>query len=169
MLNWVKWIEESCKHDISLLNAMIIWYAKIYFPKQALELYKQMELEGVKWNRFTFPLYKNARVQLEFAIRIEIHGHIVGIWFISNVFMVNSLITMYTKCGCVKDAQQVFDEMLEHNLVSWNSMIVRYSQNGHANEVLMLFREMQLQGVEKYSITIVVFSQLACNWKPSSG
>ena len=70
--------------------------------------------------------------------------------------MVNSLMTMYTKCGYVEDAQQVFDEMLEHNLVSWNSMIVEHSQNGNANEDLMFFREMQLQGVEKYAITIVV-------------
>ena len=47
--------------------------------------------------------------------------------------MVNSLMTMYTKCGYVEDAQQVFDEMLECDLVSWNFMIVGYSQNGHTN------------------------------------
>ena len=47
--------EESCRHDISLSNAMIIGYANSAFLKQALELYKQMELEGVKWKRFTFP------------------------------------------------------------------------------------------------------------------
>ena len=47
--------EESCRHDISLLNAMIIGYASSDFLKQALELYKQMELEGMKWNSFTFP------------------------------------------------------------------------------------------------------------------
>lgn len=93
---------------------------------------------------------------MNLQLGIEIHGHIVGTRFISDVFVVNSLITMYTKCGCVEDAQQVFDEMLECDLVSWNSMIAGYSQNGQANEALMLFREMQLQGVEKYAITIVV-------------
>lgn len=54
--------EESCRHDISLWNAMIIGYANSDFPEQALELYKQMELAGVKHNRFTFPLYRNAQV-----------------------------------------------------------------------------------------------------------
>ena len=39
---------------------------------------------------------------LNLQLGIEIHGHIVGM-FISNVFMVNLLITMYTKCGCVED------------------------------------------------------------------
>ena len=81
-------------------------------------------------------------ILLNLHLGIEIHGHIVGTGFISNPFMVNSLITMYTKCWCVEDAQQVFNEMLEHNLVSWNPMIAGYSQNGHANEVLMLFKEM---------------------------
>ena len=33
-------------------------------------------------------------------------------------FMVNLLITMYTKCGCVDDAQQVFDKILDRDLVS---------------------------------------------------
>ena len=47
--------------------------------------------------------------------------------------MVNSLMTMYTKCGYVEDAQQVFDEMLERDLIPWNFMIAEYSQNGHAN------------------------------------
>ena len=47
--------DESCRHDISLSNVMIIGYANSDFSKQALELYKKMDLEGVKWNRFTFP------------------------------------------------------------------------------------------------------------------
>ena len=54
--------DESCRHDISLWNAKIIGYVSSDFLEQALELYKQMELAGVKWNRFTFTLYKNAQV-----------------------------------------------------------------------------------------------------------
>ena len=52
--------EESCRSDISLWNAMIRRYENNDFPEQALELYKQMEFEGVKQNMFTFPLYRNA-------------------------------------------------------------------------------------------------------------
>ena len=70
--------------------------------------------------------------------------------------MDNSLITMYTICWCVEDAQQLFDETFERDLVSWSSMILGYSDNIHANEVLIIFKEMPLEGVEKDSITIMV-------------
>ena len=58
--------EESCMHDISLWNAMIIGYANSDFPKQALELYKQMELAGVKQNMFTFPPVQACTILLNF-------------------------------------------------------------------------------------------------------
>ncbi|KAM1754506.1 hypothetical protein ACFX12_006962 [Malus domestica] len=50
---------------------------------------------------------------------------------------------MYSRCGCLGFARQVFENMLERALVSWNSMIVGFAVNGHAEEALEFFNLMQ--------------------------
>lgn len=65
---------------------------------------------------------------------------------------------MYSKCGYVADAFQVFDNMPERNVVSWESMILAYARNGHAREALKLMHRMQAEGfvVDDYIHTTVI-------------
>ncbi|KFK29928.1 hypothetical protein AALP_AA7G196500 [Arabis alpina] len=43
-------------------------------------------------------------------------------------FLVNNLISMYSKCGSLTYARRVFDTMPERDLVSWNSILAAYAQ-----------------------------------------
>jgi pentatricopeptide repeat protein len=43
-----------------------------------------------------------------------------GIWI---VFLGNSLVDMYAKFGSMEDANNVFNEMPSHDVVTWNVMI----------------------------------------------
>ncbi|KAF2584438.1 hypothetical protein F2Q70_00034027 [Brassica cretica] len=44
-------------------------------------------------------------------------------------FLVNNLISMYSKCGSLTYARLVFDKMPERDLVSWNSILAAYAQS----------------------------------------
>ncbi|XP_074297167.1 pentatricopeptide repeat-containing protein At5g04780, mitochondrial [Silene latifolia] len=55
----------------------------------------------------------------------------------------NMLINMYCKCGLIKPARQVFDQMPERSLISWNTIIGAYAKNGREDEALSLFVKMQ--------------------------
>ncbi|KAJ0247346.1 F-box domain-containing protein [Hirschfeldia incana] len=44
-------------------------------------------------------------------------------------FLINNLITMYSKCGSRTYARRVFDKMPERDLVSWNSILAAYAQS----------------------------------------
>jgi len=59
-----------------------------------------------------------------------------------NMFVANSLITMYSKCGSIANARRVFDEMPERDTVAWTGMIARYAQNDYSDEALELFGQM---------------------------
>ncbi|KMZ61179.1 hypothetical protein ZOSMA_54G01100 [Zostera marina] len=49
---------------------------------------------------------------------------------------------MYTKCGCMNDADQVC-LLPERNIVSWNSMITSaYAQNGQGKAALRCFQRL---------------------------
>ncbi|KAF3531514.1 hypothetical protein DY000_02036702 [Brassica cretica] len=44
-------------------------------------------------------------------------------------FLINNLISMYSKCGSLTYARLVFDKMPERDLVSWNSILAAYAQS----------------------------------------
>ncbi|XP_057481295.1 pentatricopeptide repeat-containing protein At5g39680-like [Actinidia eriantha] len=61
-----------------------------------------------------------------------------------HVIQTNSLINLYSKCGQIKIARQLFDEMRERNVVSWSGLMAGYLHNGFPLEVLRLFKTMAL-------------------------
>ncbi|KAK3022721.1 hypothetical protein RJ639_046705, partial [Escallonia herrerae] len=55
------------------------------------------------------------------------------------VRVMNSLISMYSKCKKVDIAAKLFEDLPFRTLVSWNAMILGYAQNGHITEALNHF------------------------------
>jgi pentatricopeptide repeat protein len=49
---------------------------------------------------------------------------------------------MYGKCGGIEDAEQVFFEMPQRNLVTWNAMVGGYAHIGDAQNALAVFDDM---------------------------
>ncbi|PKA64852.1 Putative pentatricopeptide repeat-containing protein [Apostasia shenzhenica] len=72
-----------------------------------------------------------------------------------NVFVATSLVDMYAKCGRMGNARQVFDEMLEKDVVSWSAMIAGYSSNGLPQEALGLFFKMEAENLKPDCFTLV--------------
>ncbi|KAK2977586.1 hypothetical protein RJ640_007222 [Escallonia rubra] len=73
----------------------------------------------------------------------KIHNHIMTSHHQLDVILNNRIINMYGKCGSMKDARKVFDEMIERNIVSWTSVIAGYAQNDQGIEAVELYLRMQ--------------------------
>lgn len=69
----------------------------------------------------------------------EICVHVLSYGFESDIDVVNSLITMYVKCGDLWSARVAFDKMNKRDRISWNAMIAGYFENGECLEGLRLF------------------------------
>lgn len=65
----------------------------------------------------------------------------------SDVFVANSLIAMYGRCGHCHFSRQVFDKMPRKNEVSWSSMIGACAQNGQFDQGLSLFSRILDEGI----------------------
>jgi len=107
-------------------------------------LYKQMLNKGIVPNNLTFPfLVKGcSRLQYGGSIGEVIHAHVLKFGFLNDVFVGNSLISLFMNFGLSKNARKVFDEMFVRDVVSWNSMVVGYLRNGEVEMALNLFRKM---------------------------
>jgi pentatricopeptide repeat protein len=141
--------------NVFLWNTMIRAYARNGFPEKAIEMYNQLQDTGIQPDNFTFPCVLKVCAGLrDLQQGKEIHDCITRSRFASDLFVRNALIAMYTKCGSVEDARQVFDEMHHRDLVSWNSMISGYAQNGFGNEAIKLFYQVLAEGIDVDPVTV---------------
>ncbi|WOL15076.1 Pentatricopeptide repeat-containing protein [Canna indica] len=67
----------------------------------------------------------------------------------------NSLITMYSNCGCIQEARRVFNSLENPNLISFNSMISACAQHGFPEEAVELFERLRVIGLQPDEITIL--------------
>ncbi|XP_031503748.1 pentatricopeptide repeat-containing protein At3g12770-like [Nymphaea colorata] len=72
-----------------------------------------------------------------------------------DLIVSTAIVDMYSKCGSMSNARNVFDRMPEKNVISWTAMVAGYSQNGQADEALKVFNGMQVAGIKPNSVTLV--------------
>ncbi|XP_020113764.1 pentatricopeptide repeat-containing protein At2g41080 [Ananas comosus] len=66
-----------------------------------------------------------------------------------------SLVSMYSKCGCLDYSLKVFSESCSSDLVLWSAMIAAYGFHGHGHAAVQLFKEMMKEGIEPTEITFL--------------
>lgn len=136
-------------------TTMISGHVQNGFGRDAIHLFRDMQVAAVQPNLHTISNIIIACAELVALHQgREMHGFITRHGFQLDEIVGSALVGMYTKCGCLEDARQVFDKMSERDLVSWTAMIAGYAQCGQADEALKLFHQMQLAGLEPDSVTI---------------
>ncbi|KAK7259672.1 hypothetical protein RIF29_25285 [Crotalaria pallida] len=145
--------------DVVSWTAIISGCSRLGLESEALECLQEMVEEGVLPNSYTYSSALKACAKLEAPVQGKlIHSYASKTPALSNVFVNSALIYMYSKCGYVADAFQVFDNMPKRNLVSWKAMILGYARNGHRREALKLMYRMEAEGfvVDDYIRATVV-------------
>lgn len=151
-----KLFDDMHKPRIFLWNTLIKGYAKNHIFIEAVLVYREMRLVGVRPDSFTFPFVVKACAQLpEIWAGSGVHAHVVkfGLEFVAMVR--TELMLMYVGFGELGLAEFLFESMFERDLVSWNALIASLVQNGHSSKALALFRQMGMAGVKPDAATIV--------------
>lgn len=154
-----KVLDENPEPDLVSWSTLISGYAQNGLGKEALLAFHEMHLLGIKCNDFTFPsVLKACSIKKDFVLGKQIHAIVVVTGFECDVFVANTLVVMYAKCGHLVDARRLFHEIPERNVVSWNALFSCYVQNDIFEEALVLFQEMILSGIspDEYSISNIL-------------
>lgn len=137
-------------------SAMTSGYVQNGYSEEALKLYSLMQQRGMKPNLSIFTNVMSACAELAAMQQCkQIHVHIIKFGLASEIVAANSLVTMYAKCGSLTSGCQIFEEMPEHDAISWNAMISGYALHGFGKEGMQLFEKMQQAGVMPDQITFV--------------
>ncbi|KAJ7540196.1 hypothetical protein O6H91_10G005000 [Diphasiastrum complanatum] len=86
----------------------------------------------------------------------QVHALIVQSVLDSNIFLANTLVHMYSKCGSVLHAHKIFSNMPQHNVYSWTAIISAYADNGKVEEAINLFQQMQETGLAPDKVLFVL-------------
>ncbi|GMI94879.1 hypothetical protein like AT4G19191 [Hibiscus trionum] len=128
-------------------NSMIAGYANFGNFFNAFDLYRRMLVDGIRPDASSIVSLISSCVQPEALFRgTLIHSHGIKSGCDSNIPVINTLISMYSKCGDVNSARLLFDSMSDRTHVSWTVMISGYAEKGNMDEAMSLFFAMEKAG-----------------------
>lgn len=155
--------DKTRERTIYVWNAILRALALAGNGVDVFDLYRQMNWSGIESDRFTYTYILKACVASESSVSLlrkgkEIHAHILRHGFESCVHIMTTLVDMYARFGCVRNASCVFDEMPMRNVVSWSAMITCYAKNERPFEALELFQEMILDNQDSLPNSVTMIS-----------
>ncbi|GLU21167.1 hypothetical protein SLE2022_373260 [Rubroshorea leprosula] len=129
----------------------------------ALHIISGMNDDDVKVDEFSLASFLSSSASLgTMETGKQLHCHSIKSGLGSWISVSNSLIDMYGKCGFLHEAQNVFGEITEPDVVSWNGLIAGLASNGQISSAFSAFDDMRLAGVRPDSITFLLVLN-ACN------
>ncbi|XP_071677753.1 pentatricopeptide repeat-containing protein At4g20770-like [Lolium perenne] len=148
-------LDEMPEPNVVSWNTVIAALARSERAGEALELYEGMLREGLVPTHFTLASVLSACGAVaapEDGRRC--HGLAVKVGLDENQFVENALLGMYTKCGSVGEAVQLFDAMASPNEVSFTAMMGGLAQTGSVDDALRLFARMCRSGIRVDPVSV---------------
>lgn len=167
--------EETAMDDPFVCNTMIRAYARSVFPIKGVRVYNHLQRFDVGSDNFTFSFALRACARalkwLEEdevgSCRLvigrkggEIHCRALKLGFDRDGYVQNSLVFLYSQCGVVELARQVFDEMTERSVASWNIMISAYDRIDDFESADCLFALMPRKNVVSWNTLLSRYVRL---------
>eukprot|EP00250_Pteridium_aquilinum_P020501 c24836_g3_i1 orf=3-833(-) len=168
------------QRDLVAWNAMLTAYVEQGHGDKALQVYRNMLEEGIIPDQKTYVIALQACGILGEKEAVKtfgsdnpvkttvmnltsaLHDDVQKRGFASDVFIGNTLITVYGNYGTFEEAENVFGALSHYQIVSWNAMLSAYVQHSQGERALQLYSRMQDEGTAVNDITLVCILQ-ACS------
>ncbi|KAL5982828.1 hypothetical protein ACLOJK_016905 [Asimina triloba] len=171
--------DEMCWQDPVMWNIIIAGYAQSELHIKAMEFFYSMHVceEEPKPNPITVAVILPVCARLKsLKCGMSVHAYTIKGGWESQTLVGNALVSMYAKCGSVKDeACRVFKQISQRDTISWNAIIAGCSENGLSEEAFGFFRQMLMVDFKPNYSTIAnilplcTFSYVGCYGKEIHG
>ncbi|KAK6940341.1 Pentatricopeptide repeat [Dillenia turbinata] len=147
-------------HNVVMYNAMIAAFIRTESvscepANQAIQLYIEMQRQGMKPSKFTFSSVLKACNGVEaFEHGKQLHAQVFKNNLESDEFIASSLVELYSLLGSTGDSLKCFNATKKLDIVSWTTMIAGLVQNGQFESALSLFYELLASGRKPDEFTI---------------
>ncbi|KAM7272987.1 hypothetical protein ACFE04_027651 [Oxalis oulophora] len=139
-----KIFEKVLDRNVVCWTSMIVGYTRLHLFKDAIELFRQMQLSGVVADAMLVASVISVCGNLGTLDQGRwVHSYCERYNIDMNLSVKNALIDMYSKCGDIDKAQEIFDGLSKGDVVTWTTMISGLAINGKSDEALSLFEKME--------------------------
>ncbi|XP_072961407.1 pentatricopeptide repeat-containing protein At5g52850, chloroplastic [Typha angustifolia] len=143
--------------DVVTYTSMAKGLNQIGHQQRSLEMMTHMLREGVAMDGFSLACFLSSAAGLSSTESgKQLHCYSLKSGLNNKVSVSNSLVDMYSKCGCIREARSIFLAIQEPNVVSWNGLISGLASNGLIPEALSTFEDMRLARAQPDGITFLV-------------
>ncbi|CAK9183765.1 unnamed protein product [Ilex paraguariensis] len=140
--------------DIVLWNCLMDGYAKSGLLEESLALLQLMKLGRVKPNSSTLAgLLSACAASGALAAGECVHDYVKEQQLVLDAVLGTVLVDMYSKCGLLGKAIDIFDRMETKDVKSWTAMILGYGFHGQAKNAITLFYRMEEEGFWPNEVT----------------
>ncbi|KAJ0234266.1 Pentatricopeptide repeat-containing protein [Hirschfeldia incana] len=150
----LKLFDEMPMRDNVSRNTVFNGFMKNREIESGFVLLKRMIRPGLGFDQATLTIALSVcdTPELCFVTKM-VHGLAVLSGYDNVIPVGNALITSYYKCGCSVSGRQVFDEMVQRNVITWTAVITGLVQNELHEDGLRLFSLMRRGLVLPNSVT----------------
>lgn len=136
-------------------TALMSGYASNGKPDQALRCIIWMQQEGVRPDLIAVATVLPVCTKLK-ALKEgkELHAYALRRWFLPNVSLCTSLITMYSTCCRLEYSRRVFHVMDKKTVRAWTALVDAYLKNGDPSTAVELFRLMLLSNQRPDAVAV---------------
>ncbi|RZS21790.1 hypothetical protein BHM03_00054495 [Ensete ventricosum] len=137
-------------------SSMVAGFAQSDLYEEAVWFFRHAHKMGVELTQFTLSAALSACASIAASTEgKQLHSVAVRGGFAANLFVATSLIDVYSKCGCIREAYSVFRNVEDENIVLWNAMITGFSKHARPHEAMMLFEKMRQRGIQPNEVSYV--------------
>ncbi|GKA77868.1 pentatricopeptide repeat-containing protein [Tanacetum coccineum] len=148
--------DKMLRLDCISWGAIISGYAHLGHNEEALRFFVEMKRSGEKANRSIFSCILSTCAEISaLELGFQLHAQLVKVGLRSGWYVGNALLSMYCKCGNIDEANALFEETSDKDIVSWNTIIAGYARHGFGQEALRVFESMKTSGVKPDQVTMV--------------
>ncbi|XP_020587607.1 putative pentatricopeptide repeat-containing protein At3g28640 [Phalaenopsis equestris] len=160
-----KLFDEIPQTDAVHVDVLMNGYLRRGFPFDALELFKEMFVDGLIPDKHVITTALTACSHAG-ALKEGAWIHMCLLnehpGFLEDAFISSSLVSMYAKCGCIEEAVKVFDSAPERNSFMWASMIGGFAVHGLANDAFCCLNRMKDEDGVKPDGIVILSVMAAC-------
>lgn len=151
-----KMFDEISDKNLIAWSTMISGYSKSGMAKEALGLFRDMQMRGVFPDEVTLlSVISACSVSGALDIGRWVHTFVEKQSMKCDLELSTAFVNMYAKCGCIERAKEVFDEMLVRDTKAWSTMIVGLAIHGLVEDALETFRRMEEAKVTPNHVTFL--------------
>ncbi|KAL3527130.1 hypothetical protein ACH5RR_011786 [Cinchona calisaya] len=147
---------EMSTRDIVSWSTIIAGYAQGGCGEEAFEFLSSMRRIGPKPTEFALASILSLCGSMAILDQgKQLHAHVLTIGLDHTAMIRSALINMYSKCGGIGEASNIFYMAENDDIISWTAMINGYADHGYSYEAINLFEGIPKVGLRPDSVTFI--------------